>query len=86
MLTERGGMANQTLTAVIHEEDGIYVADCIELGTVSQGATVEEALANLREASSLFLAETSTARTAGRFPTFVATFSLDDPRSPAKPL
>jgi predicted RNase H-like HicB family nuclease len=45
------------LTAVIHEEDGIFVADCPETGTVSQGKSVEEALANLKEATMLFLEE-----------------------------
>ena len=35
----------------------MYVAECPEVGTVSQGDTVEEALANLREATELFLEE-----------------------------
>ena len=47
-----------TFTAVIHREDGIYVAECPEAGSVSQGATIEEALANLREATELYLEET----------------------------
>lgn len=34
-----------------------YVADCPELGTVSQGSTIEEALANLKEATELYLEE-----------------------------
>ncbi len=46
-----------TLTAVIHQEDDIYVAECPEVGTVSQGYTLEEALANLREATELYLEE-----------------------------
>jgi hypothetical protein len=33
------------------------VATCPELGTVSQGATIEDALANLREATELYLEE-----------------------------
>ena len=44
-------MAVQTFTAVIHKEDDLYVADCPEVGTVSQGHTVEEAVANLKEAT-----------------------------------
>lgn len=44
-------------TAVIHEENGIFVAECSEVGSVSQGASVEEALANLREATALYLEE-----------------------------
>jgi predicted RNase H-like HicB family nuclease len=46
-----------TFTAVLHKEDNLYVAECPEVGTVSQGATVEEAVANLREATELFLEE-----------------------------
>ena len=45
----------RTLTAVLHKEDDLWVADCPEVGTVSQGASVEEALANLREATELYL-------------------------------
>ncbi len=46
-----------TLTAVIHKEDDWYVADCPEVGTVSQGQTIEEAVANLKEATELYLEE-----------------------------
>jgi predicted RNase H-like HicB family nuclease len=48
-----------TLTAVLRKEAGMYVATCPELGTVSQGATVEEAVANLKEATELYLEESS---------------------------
>ena len=44
-------------TAVLHKEDGLYVAECPEVGTVSQGKTVEEAVANLKEATELYLEE-----------------------------
>ncbi len=50
-------MKAKTFTAVIHKEDDIYVAQCPEVGTVSQGSTIEEALANLREATELYLEE-----------------------------
>jgi predicted RNase H-like HicB family nuclease len=50
-------MAVQTFTAVIHKEDDLYVADCPEVGTVSQGQTVEDAIANLKEATELYLEE-----------------------------
>ena len=46
-----------TFTAVLHKEGGLYVADCPEVGTVSQGKTIEEAVANLREATELYLEE-----------------------------
>jgi predicted RNase H-like HicB family nuclease len=50
-------MTARTLTAVIHKENKRYVAECIEVGTVSQGKTVEEAIANLKEATDLYLEE-----------------------------
>lgn len=50
-------MAKVTLTAVLHWEDDLYVAECPEVGTVSQGLTIKEALANLTEATELYLEE-----------------------------
>lgn len=50
-------MTLKTLTAVLHKEDDMYVAECPEVGTVSQGVTIEEALANLKEATELYLEE-----------------------------
>ena len=50
-------MATHTLTAVLHREGDLYVAQCPEVGTVSQGETSEEAVANLREATELYLEE-----------------------------
>jgi predicted RNase H-like HicB family nuclease len=47
----------RTLTAVIHKEDDLYVAQCPEVGTVSQGSTIEEGIENLREATELSLEE-----------------------------
>ena len=46
-----------TLTAIIHLEDNLYVANCPEVGTVSQGSTIEEAVENLKEATELYLEE-----------------------------
>ncbi len=45
----------RTFTAVIQKDEDMYVADCPEVGTVSQGKTVQEALANLKEATELYL-------------------------------
>ena len=42
-------------SAIIEKEDDWYVALCPELDVASQGKNVEEALANLREAVSLYL-------------------------------
>lgn len=50
-------MKRYTYTAVLHREEDLYVAECPEVGTVSQGYTVEEAMANLREATELYLEE-----------------------------
>ncbi len=46
-----------TLTAILHKEEDMYVAECPEVGTVSQGKTIEEAIDNLREATELYLEE-----------------------------
>ena len=47
----------QTLTAIVRQEDGLYVAECCETGTASQGETIEQAIANLQEATELYLEE-----------------------------
>ncbi|MEO7019319.1 MAG: type II toxin-antitoxin system HicB family antitoxin [Ktedonobacteraceae bacterium] len=52
-------MAARTFTASIHKEDDLYVALCPEAGTASQGYTVEEAIANLKEATELYLEDFS---------------------------
>lgn len=44
-----------TLTATLTPEEGGFVARCLELGVTSEGDTVEEALAMLREAVELYL-------------------------------
>lgn len=50
-------MPVQTYTAVVHCEEEWFVAECPEVGVVSQGKTVEEAVANLKEATELYLEE-----------------------------
>jgi len=46
-----------TLTAIIYPDSDTdwLVAECPEIGTASQGKTEDEALANLREATELYL-------------------------------
>ena len=56
-------MISKTLSALIHFEDDLYVAECPEVGTVSQGSTIEEAIANLKEATELYLEEFPTEST-----------------------
>ena len=48
-------MKTLNLTAVLEKESDGYVSLCPELDVASQGRTVEEALANLKEAVELFL-------------------------------
>jgi len=48
-------MASSTYTAIVEKEGREYVALCPELDVASQGATVESATANLKEAVELFL-------------------------------
>ena len=42
---------------MLHKEGNIYVAQCPEIGTASQGKTFEEAVSNLKEATELYLEE-----------------------------
>ena len=50
-------MTVKTFTAVVYKEDDLYVSLCPEVGTASQGSTIEEAIANLKEATELYLEE-----------------------------
>jgi len=42
------------ITVVIQQEENWYVAKCLENDVASQGKTVDEAIANLREALELY--------------------------------
>ena len=50
-------METRTFSAVLNKEEDMFVALCPEIGTVSQGHSVEEAIANLKEATELYLDE-----------------------------
>lgn len=56
-------MEHQTFTAVLHREEEMYIAECPEVGTASQGKTIEDALKNLKEATELYLEEFPTRKT-----------------------
>lgn len=58
---ERGFGMRRHLTAIIEREGDGYVAFCAELDIASQGATVEAARDNLREALELFFETASPA-------------------------
>ena len=48
-------MPQNSYTAILEKEGELYVALCPELDVASQEATVEQAIANLKEAVELFL-------------------------------
>lgn len=64
---------SRTFTAVVYREVDVYVAECPEGGTASQGETIEEAIANLKEATELYLEEFPIHKTS---PRLITTFSL----------
>ena len=67
-------MKSRIFTAIVHKEEDMYVAECPEVGTVDQGETIEEALANLKEATQLYLEETSIPETT---PKFITSFEVN---------
>lgn len=42
-------MSVRTFSTVLHKESDLFVAECAEVGTVSQRYTLEEAVANLKD-------------------------------------
>ena len=48
-------MSKNSYTAIVEKEGNLYVALCPDLDVASQGTTIEEATANLKEAVELFL-------------------------------
>ena len=65
----------KTFTAIIEKEEDMYVAKCSEVGTTSQGHTVEEAICNLKEATELYLEEFPLKKT---FHPILTTFEVAD--------
>lgn len=47
----------ESFTAIIKQEEDMYIAECPEVGTVSQGKNMDEAINNLKEATELYLEE-----------------------------
>ncbi len=70
-------MRRYTLTAVIEAEDGGYVALCPELDIASQGDTVPEARANLKEAVEGFLEAASDKEIESRLPSEIHVESME---------
>jgi predicted RNase H-like HicB family nuclease len=50
-------MTTRIFSAIIHKEEDLYIAECPEVGTVSQGYSIEDAVFNLKEATELYLEE-----------------------------
>lgn len=61
-------------TAAISHEPPWYVARCLDVEVTSQGESVEEALANLREALELYFDDTPLPK--GAEPPIIATVEL----------
>jgi predicted RNase H-like HicB family nuclease len=51
----RTAAARDTIHAVISRSDDLYVAECLEVAVVTQGDTLDQTIANLREALDLHL-------------------------------
>ena len=49
------GKLRETIHTVISESEGAYVAECLEVGVVTQGESLDETLHNLREAMKLLM-------------------------------
>ena len=56
------------VTTMLHHEAPWWVANCPEVGTVSQGRTIDEAVANLKEATELYLEEFGLSSTGNSHP------------------
>jgi len=61
---------NQIFSVVVHKEKKYYVAECPEVGTVSQGKSIEEAISNLKIATELYLEEFPMKKTTKPFVSF----------------
>ena len=59
-------MNKTSFTAILEKEGDLYVALCPELDVASQGDSVEEASANLREAVELFMETAEASEVEGR--------------------
>jgi predicted RNase H-like HicB family nuclease len=73
-------MSRTTFIAILEREGDVYVALCPELDMASQGGTIEEATANLREAVALFLGTADPGEITKRLCSgvFVTTFDVVD--------
>ncbi len=66
------------LTAIIKKGEKQYVALCPELDVASQGYTIEEALANLKEATELYIEEMGMPEGIDGSVAIIARFEVED--------
>ena len=72
-------MLQHTIKAVVRsgEESG-YIAECLEIAVVTQGATLDEVMANLKEAVELHLASEDLAQLGlAPHPTLLVTMEVE---------
>jgi predicted RNase H-like HicB family nuclease len=67
------------LTAVVTREGEWYVARCLEIEAVSQGETVEQALANLRDVVEVYLEEEGVLPPPAQVPPLVTSIDVPIP-------
>ncbi len=68
----------RTIKAIVRKGERFYVAECVEIPVVSQGKTLDELMANLREAVALHLeGEDLTALGLVPNPTILVTMELE---------
>jgi predicted RNase H-like HicB family nuclease len=68
----------RTIKAVLRRGDSHYVAECVEIAVVTQGETLDEVVANLKEAVALHLEGEDLAELGlVSAPTLVVTFEVE---------
>jgi predicted RNase H-like HicB family nuclease len=68
----------KTIQAIIYSDDAGYVAECADLHAVTQGDTIDEVLANLREVIALALDDEDLAALGlSEDPTILVTLELE---------
>ncbi len=71
MIEAKTIMKTQSFTAIIYKEEDMYIAECPEVGTVDQGETIQAAIANLKEATKIYLEECPLPAISPRFVTSI---------------
>lgn len=63
-------------TSTIKKEGSYFVARCVELGVVSQGKSLDEANANLKEAVELYLENTKVSKAQYSQSSYISSFEI----------